>query len=97
MRYSKSTNKKRLRKVREETKALVVQVEEILNILKKAEAFVAYAQRSTHVDLMARGEALAGRLHAMQQVAHVARRRVFDNEKIPNSDKVFSIFEPTRN
>ena len=41
MRYSKSTNKKRLRKVREETKALVVQVEEILNILKKSEAFVA--------------------------------------------------------
>ncbi len=90
-RFSKSTNKKRLRKVCGETKALIVQVEEIL---EKAEAFVAFARRSTNVDLMARGAALADRMRAMQQVAQVARRRVFDGEKIPNSDKVFSIFEP---
>ncbi len=90
-RYSSSTNKKRLRKVRAELKALIVQVEEILG---KAEKFIAYTQRSTNVDLMDRGAALADRMRAMQQVALVARRRVFDGEKIPNSEKVFSIFEP---
>ena len=46
------------------------------------------------VELMARGAALADRLGAMQQVAQVARRRVFEGEKVPHSDKVFSIFEP---
>jgi IS5 family transposase len=30
----------------------------------------------------------------MRQVAEVARRREFDGEKVPNRDKVFSIFEP---
>jgi IS5 family transposase len=29
----------------------------------------------------------------MQQVTNVVRRRVFDGEKVPNSEKVFSIFE----
>ncbi len=90
-RYSRSTNKKRLRKVRAETKALIVQVEEIL---EKSEAFIDYTKRSTNVDLMARGAALADRMCAMQQVAQVARRRVFDGEKVPLSDKVFSICEP---
>jgi len=90
-RYSQSTSKKRLRKVRAELKALIVQVEEIV---EKSESFVAYTQRSVCVELVARGEALAGRLRAMQQVAQIARRRVFDGEKVPNSDKVFSIFEP---
>ena len=90
-RYSKSKNKKRLRKVRGETKALIVQVEEIL---EKAKKFIAWAQRSTCVELLAIGASLADRLPAMQQVANVARRRVLDGEKIPNSDKVFSIFEP---
>ena len=30
----------------------------------------------------------------MRQVAVVARRREFDGEKVPNGEKVFSIFEP---
>ncbi|MCH8048461.1 MAG: hypothetical protein IID44_32620 [Planctomycetes bacterium] len=42
---------------------------------------------------MALGEALADRLNVMRQVANVARRRAFDGEKVPNCDKVFSIFE----
>jgi IS5 family transposase len=90
-RYSKSTNKKRLRKVRQELKALIVRVEEVL---EKAEKFVAWTRRSTCVELMAIGAALADRLDVMRQVAQVARRRVFDGEHIPNGDKVFSIFEP---
>jgi hypothetical protein len=31
---------------------------------------------------------------AVEYVAELARRRVFDDETIPNADKVFSIFEP---
>jgi IS5 family transposase len=42
---------------------------------------------------MAIGAALEARLPVMRQVANVARRRAFDGEKVPNSDKVFSIFE----
>lgn len=90
-RYSKSPNKKRLRKVRQEMKTLIVRAEEIL---EKAEGFVAWAERSTSLKLMAIGAALADQLCVMRQAAEVARRRVFDGEQVPNGDKVFSIFEP---
>ncbi|MBC8877342.1 MAG: transposase [Planctomycetes bacterium] len=33
-------------------------------------------------------------LPVMRRVAAVARRRAFDGEKVPNGEKVFSIFEP---
>jgi len=90
-RYSKSPNKKRLRKVRQEMKTLVIRAEEIL---EKAEGFVAWAKRSTSLRLVGIGAALADQLCVMRQATAVARRRVFDGEQVPNSDKVFSIFEP---
>ena len=90
-RYSKSRNKKRLRKVRREMKTLIVRVEEIL---EKVEGFVAWAERSTCLKLVAIGAALADQLGVMRQVTEVARRREFDGEQVPNSDKVFSLFEP---
>jgi len=89
-RYSKSTNKKRLSKVRQTMKVLIVRVEEVL---EKAEKFVTWTKRTTCLELMARGAALADRLGVMRQVAQVARRRQFDGEQVPNRDKVFSIFE----
>jgi IS5 family transposase len=89
--HSKSMSKKRLRKVRQNMKTLIVRVEEVL---EKAEQFVAGVKESACLELMAVGAELAGYLPAMRQVADVARRRAFDNEKVPNSDKVFSIFEP---
>ena len=89
-RYSKSTSKKRLRKVQQDMKTLIVRVEAIL---ENAEQFVAWAARSTSVELAAIGQTLADRLPVMRQVARVARRRAFDGEKVPNADKVFSIFE----
>ena len=89
-RYSKSTCKKRLRKVQEGMKIMIVRVE---NILENAEQFVAWATRSTCVALAAIGQSLADLLRVMRQVTQVARRRVFDGEKVPNADKVFSIFE----
>ena len=72
-------------------KTLIVRVEKVL---EKAERFVAGANKSTNLELMAIATELAGYLPAMRQVVDVARRRAFDGEKVPNSDKVFSIFEP---
>jgi IS5 family transposase len=90
-RYSRSPNKKRLRKVRQTMKTLIVRVEEIL---EKAAVFVARSERSTCLKLAAISADLAGQLGVMRQVTEVARRREFSGEKVPNSDKVFSLFEP---
>ncbi len=89
-RYSNSTSKKRLRRVRQAMKTLIVRVEEVL---EKAGHFVAWAERSTCLELMAAGVVLADYLPVMRRVTEVARRRAFDGEKVPNCDKVFSIFE----
>jgi IS5 family transposase len=90
-RYSSSRSKKRLRKVRQEMKKLIVRVEEIL---EKAQQFVALTKRSTCLKLVGLSASLADQLPVMCQVADVARRRAFDEEQVPNRDKVFSIFEP---
>ena len=90
-RYSHSTSKKRLRQVRQRMRELIVRVEKVL---EKAEKFVAGARRSTNLELMAIGAMLADNLPVMRRVADVARRREFDREKVPNGEKVFSIFEP---
>jgi IS5 family transposase len=90
-RYANSTSKKRLRQVRQRMKELIVRVEEVL---EKAENFVAWAKRSSSLELMAVGAVLMDYLPAMRQVAAVARRRAFDGEKVPHGEKVFSIFEP---
>jgi len=89
-RYAPSKNKKRQRKVRQYLKLLIVRVEEVL---EKAEQFIAWAARSTCLELAAVGRSLEEYLPAMRQVVRVARRRVFDGETVPNADKVFSIFE----
>jgi len=91
IRYSKSQSKKRQRKVRQAMKTLIVRVEEILG---KVAIFVVGAERSIYVRMMAIGAALAQQLGVMRQVADVARRHAINGEKVPNSDKVFSIFEP---
>jgi len=90
-RYSNSKSKKRLRQVRQRMKELIVRVEEVL---EKAEKFVAWTERSTSLELTAVGAVLADYLPVMRQVAVAARRREFIGEKVPNGDKVFSIFEP---
>ena len=90
-RYSKSGSKRRLRQVRQAMKTLIVRVEEVL---EKAGHFVTWAERSACLELMNVAAVLGNYLPAMRQVAAVARRRAFDGEKVPNSDKVFSIFEP---
>ena len=90
-RYSTSKSKKRLRQVRQRMKELIVRVEKVL---ENAEKFVAWTERSPSLELMSVGAVLADYLPVMRRVAAVARRREFDGEKVPNSEKVFSIFEP---
>ncbi len=90
-RYAGSKSTKRLREVRRQMKEMIVRVEKVL---ENAETFVAWAQRSMSLKLMGIGELLADYLPNMRRVAVVARRRAFDGEKVPNSEKVFSIFEP---
>jgi IS5 family transposase len=63
-------------------------------VLEKAAAFVAQAARSDCLEPMAIASVLADYLPVMRQVASVARRRALDGEKVPNDEKVFSIFEP---
>jgi IS5 family transposase len=89
-RYSKSSSKGRLRKVRRDSKVLILRVEEIL---EKAEKFTLMAKRSTCPALLTIGVRLENQLQVMRQVVNVARRREFDNEQVPIQDKVFSIFE----
>lgn len=90
-RYSASKCKKRLRKVRRDTRTLIVRVEKVV---ENAGQFVSGVKESACLELMAIGAELDRYLPAMRQVADVARRRAFDGEKVPNRDKVFSIFEP---
>jgi len=90
-RYARSASKRRLRKVRRDMKTLIVRVEEML---EKAEQFVKSAVRSTCSELATIGRSLAAYLPTMRQATSVARRRAFDGEKVPNDEKVFSIFEP---
>ena len=71
-------------------KTLIVRIEKVLENVGQ---FIAWAARSTCVELAGIGQALADRLPVMCQVARVARRRAFDGEKVPNADKVFRMFE----
>ena len=80
-----------LRKVQQDMKTLIVRGEKILE--KRRAVRLPGAARSTCVELAAVGQSLANRLPVMRQVAQVARRRAFDGEKVPNAEKVFSIFE----
>ncbi len=90
-RYAGSRSKRRLRQVRRKSRTLIERVEAVL---EKADCFVTQAARSAGWELMAVASVLADYLPVMRQAASVARRREFDGEKVPNDEKVFSIFEP---
>jgi len=64
------------------------------DVLEKAEQFVVSARCSRCSEVIRIAERIAAHLPVMRQAASVARRRAFDGEKVPNADKVFSIFEP---
>jgi IS5 family transposase len=90
-RYGGSNCKKRQRQVHRRMKEMIERVEKVL---ENAGTFVDSAKRSANTDLQGIGLVLEGYLPHMRRAVAVARRREFDGEKVPNSEKVFSIFEP---
>ena len=48
----------------------------------------------SNVEVLALDGQLKGFLERTLQVSHTARRRILQGEKVPNSEKLFSIFEP---
>jgi len=90
-RYARSSARSRKRQVDRAIKSLIERTEKAI---ESAEDFVQRAKTSGDVELIASLDYLESRLPVMRQAASVARRRAFDNEKVPNDEKVFSIFEP---
>jgi IS5 family transposase len=90
-RYSSSPSKKRQRKVRKTFRTLVNRVRWIVAI---AEEFCQNAEASGDLDLLALARELEEFLPAMKQVVSQAERAQVQREKVPASERVFSIFEP---
>jgi IS5 family transposase len=89
-RYSASKSKQRKRLVKQSFRTLIRRVGWIVGI---AEEFCRFACRSTSLEMAGFGMQLAGFLPAMKQVVEQASRAQLDGEKVPASERVFSIFE----
>jgi hypothetical protein len=65
-------------------------------LLRRAEALRKAARQGGNLDLdaLALDGDLATYIERTHHVCHVARRRVLEGEKVPNREKLFSIFEP---
>jgi len=63
-------------------------------IVSRAEKLQKQAQKRTDTEILALGAELEIFLERTVHVYGTARRRVLQGEKVPNSDKLFSIFEP---
>jgi IS5 family transposase len=90
-RYSNSKNKKRRRQVKKWHRTLV---ERVGKIVEKTEVFCKYCKKKSNLDLLLVATELADFLPSMKTVVEQARRAQVDGEKVPASERVFSIFEP---
>ena len=90
-RYSKSKSIKRQQQVRTWFRTLIERVAWIVAI---AAEFCRQFRSSDNFELAALALELRSFLPAMQQVVDVARRVQVAGERVPASEKVFSIFEP---
>jgi IS5 family transposase len=90
-RYISSTSKRRKREVKRCFRKLIQRVAWIVGV---AEEFCQFARVSTSLRLVALGDQLRGFLPAMNQVVRQASRVHVAKEKVPASERVFSIFEP---
>lgn len=90
-RYSASKSKKRQRLVKRSFRTLIQRVAWIVGI---AEEFCGLAKCSTSIKLMGLALELEAFLPAMKHVVKQASRAQLDGEKVPATDRVFSIFEP---
>ncbi len=89
-RYSNSKDKKRLRKVKKAHQTLI---ERVGQIVETARTFREFAQAEGGLELLAVSLELADFLPSMTTVVEQARRARLDGEKVPASERVFSIFE----
>jgi len=90
-RYSNSKNKRRRRQIKKWYRTLV---ERVGTIVEKAEAFCKYCKKKSNLDLLLVVTELADFLPSMKTVVEQARRAQVDGEKVPATERVFSIFEP---
>jgi transposase, IS5 family len=90
-RYMASKSQARQRKVKKAFRTLLERVTWILEI---AGEFCVAARRGGSIELSGVAAELEGFLPAMRVVLHNARRAQIDGEKVPASERVFSIFEP---
>lgn len=90
-RYSKSASAKRQRAVKEKFHLLI---ERTGRLIGQAAAFVERAARSASLELQALAGGLADYLPAMRTIHRNATRAQLQGEKVPASERVFSLFEP---
>jgi IS5 family transposase len=90
-RYAKSTSKKRQRAVKTAYRTLIGRVEWIL---ENAVFFCRWAPYCGDVELDALVAELKGFLPSMKKVVAQSRRVKLEGEKVPASERVYSIFEP---
>jgi transposase, IS5 family len=90
-RYIKSENARRRRKVRTAFRQLILRVEWIV---EAAGWFCDWAPVGGTLELTAIADELRRLLPAMRRVVDQARRAQLQGEKLPASERVFSIFEP---
>jgi IS5 family transposase len=90
-RYVKSPSKKRQRAVRSRFRTLVERVRWITDI---AEGFCADVARATDFALLGIGDELRGFLPSIHTVLDTSERAGLRGEKVPASERVFSLFEP---
>ena len=90
-RYIKSTSEKRQRAVKEKFRVLI---ERTGRIVEQAAAFVERAQRSANLELQALASGLKDHLPAMRTIHQTAKRAQLQDETVPASERVFSLFEP---
>jgi IS5 family transposase len=90
-RYSNSTSKKRLGRVKQSYRTLV---ERVGQIVENAGRFCEFAQASANIDLQSVAAELKAFLPSMTAVVAQARRAQLNGEKVPAAERVFSIFEP---
>lgn len=90
-RYSASKSKQRQRLVKQAFRTLIERVTWIVAI---SQQFCDYASGSALPALAGLGAQLADILPPMKQVVAQASRAQLDGEKVPGSERVYSIFEP---
>jgi len=90
-RYAKSPSKRRQRAVRSKFRTLV---ERVRWVAKIAESFCADVAGTHDVELAAIASALGDFLPSVRTVIDTAERAGLRGEKVPASERIFSIFEP---